>query len=386
MPDAASVLLERLQAAFDTIAPGADPVLRPSDRADFQANGALPLAKVVGRPPRQVAEEVVAAASLDDICAEVEVSGPGFINLTLSDELRGRPAAALSADERLGVGLVARPETVVIDYSSPNVAKEMHVGHLRSTLIGDALARVLGVPRSRRAAQNHIGDWGTPFGMLIEHLLDVDGAADAESFSVRDLNASTRGAQEVRRRPRLRRALPHRVVLLQAGDDETLHLWRIFVAESMRHFGEVYEARRPPTPEDIVGESFYNPLLPAVSPSSTRRACGGERRRAVRVPPGLRPPTARPSPHRAQARRRLRLRDDRPGGRARPHRPSRRHPAALRGRRPSRPSTSPGLRAARLAGCLPAGRGGARRVRLRPRTDGKKLASRAGESDASSTC
>src|ERR1700691_951357 len=117
MPDAASVLLQRLQAAFDTIAPGADPVLRPSDRADFQANRALPLAKVVGRPLRQVAEEVVAAASLDDICAAVEVSGSGFINLTLSDRFVAEQVAALSSDERVGVELVARPETVVIDYS-----------------------------------------------------------------------------------------------------------------------------------------------------------------------------------------------------------------------------------------------------------------------------
>src|SRR5271167_2647804 len=130
MPDASSVLLQRLQAAFDTVVPGADPVLRVSDRADFQANGALALAKEVGRPPRQVAEEIVAAASLDDICSEVEVSGPGFINLTLSDDFVAGQLAALSTDERLGVELVGSPETVVIDYSSPNVAKEMHVGHL----------------------------------------------------------------------------------------------------------------------------------------------------------------------------------------------------------------------------------------------------------------
>jgi arginyl-tRNA synthetase len=266
MPDAASVLLQRLQAAFDTISPGADPVLRVSDRADFQANGALPLGKVVGRPPRQVAEEVVAAASLDDICAEVEVSGPGFINLTLSDSFVAGLVAALSVDERLGVDVVARPETVIIDYSSPNVAKEMHVGHLRSTLIGDALARVLGFLGHDVQRENHIGDWGTPFGMLIEYLLDVDGAANAESFSVRDLNEFYAAARrqfdsDLDFAERCR----NRVVLLQTGDEETLHLWRIFVAESMRHAAEVYELLGVLlTPQDVMGESFYNPLLPVV--------------------------------------------------------------------------------------------------------------------------
>src|SRR6202012_5252470 len=124
MPDAASVLLQRLQAAFDTIEPGADPVLRASDRGDFPANGALPLGKAVGRPPRQVAEEVVAAASLDDICAQVEGSGPGFINLPLPDPFLSGLVGSLSADDRLGVAPAARPETIVIDYSAPNVAKE----------------------------------------------------------------------------------------------------------------------------------------------------------------------------------------------------------------------------------------------------------------------
>jgi arginyl-tRNA synthetase len=266
MPDAASVLLQRLQAAFDTIAPGADPVLRASDRADFQANGALPLAKVVGRPPRQVADEVVAAASLDDICAEVEVSGPGFINLTLSDDFLAGLVGSLSADDRLGVALAAHPETVVIDYSAPNVAKEMHVGHLRSTLIGDALARVLDFLGHDVRRENHIGDWGTPFGMLIEYLIDVDGAANAESFSVRDLNEFYAAARrQFDSDPGFAERCRNRVVLLQGGDDETLRLWRIFVAESMRHAGEVYELLGVLlTPEDVVGESFYNPLLPVV--------------------------------------------------------------------------------------------------------------------------
>jgi arginyl-tRNA synthetase len=266
MPDAASVLLQRLQAAFDTIAPGSDPVLRASDRADFQANGALPLGKAVGRPPRQVAEEVVAAASLDDICSDVEVSGPGFINLTLSDSFVADLVARLSADDRLGVPRTAHPETVVIDYSAPNVAKEMHVGHLRTTLIGDALARVLGFLGHDVRRENHIGDWGTPFGMLIEHLLDVDGAANAESFSVRDLNEFYAAARRhFDSDPAFAERCRNRVVLLQSGDDETLHLWRIFVTESMRHAGEVYELLGVLlTPEDVVGESFYNPLLPIV--------------------------------------------------------------------------------------------------------------------------
>jgi arginyl-tRNA synthetase len=266
MPDAYSVLLQRLQAAFDSVSPGADPVLRASDRADFQANGALALAKQVGRPPRAVAEEVVAAASLGDICAEVEVSGPGFINLTLSDAFVAGQVAALGADARLGVAVAAAPQTMVIDYSSPNVAKEMHVGHLRSTVIGDALARILGFLGHTVLRENHIGDWGTPFGMLIEHLLDVGGSAEAESFSVRDLNEFYTQARALfDSDPAFAERSSRRVVLLQNGDAETLRLWEIFVAESLRHNKEVYDMLGVLlTDDDVVGESFYNPLLPVV--------------------------------------------------------------------------------------------------------------------------
>jgi len=266
MPDASRVLLERLQAAFATVAPGADPVLRASDRADFQANGALALAKQLGRQPRQVADEVLGAADLGDVCSEVTVSGPGFINLTLSDDFIAAQVAALSSDPRLGVPLVAEPERIVIDYSAPNVAKEMHVGHLRSTLIGDALARVLGYLGHDVMRENHIGDWGTPFGMLIEHLIDVGGAADAESFSVRDLNEFYAAARrQFDADPVFAERSRLRVVLLQSGDPETMRLWRIFVAESMRHAREVYDLLGVLlTPEDTVGESFYNPLLPVV--------------------------------------------------------------------------------------------------------------------------
>src|ERR1700723_1620486 len=126
MPDAYSVLLQRLQTAFDAVSPGADPVLRASDRADFQANGALALSKQVGRSPREVAEEVVAAADLDAVCSAVEISGPGFINLTLADDFISDQLAAVGADTRFGVPVTSEPQTMVIDYSGPNVAKEMH--------------------------------------------------------------------------------------------------------------------------------------------------------------------------------------------------------------------------------------------------------------------
>jgi arginyl-tRNA synthetase len=266
MPDAVSLLLQRLQAAFDAVAPGADPVLRGSDRADFQANGALALGKQVGRAPREVAADVVAAAELDDICSVIEISGPGFINLTLSDDFVADQVQAIGANARLGVAEAAPRQKMVIDYSSPNVAKEMHVGHLRSTVIGDALARVLGFLGHEVLRENHIGDWGTPFGMLIEYLVDLGVSADATSFNVRDLNEFYAQARQVfDSDPVFADRCRQRVVLLQGGDPETLRLWEVFVGESLRHNDEVYRMLGVLlTDGDVLGESFYNPLLPVV--------------------------------------------------------------------------------------------------------------------------
>jgi arginyl-tRNA synthetase len=266
MPDATSVLLQRLQAAFDTVVPGADPVLRPSDRADFQANGALALAKAVGRSPQQVAADVVAVADLADLCASVEISGPGFINLTLADDFVADQVAAVGADPRLGVALSPDPQRLVLDYSGPNMAKEMHIGHLRSTVIGDALARVLTFQGHQVLRENHIGDWGTPFGMLIEYLVDIGGSADAASFSVRDLNEFYGQARKLfDGDPDFAERCRQRVVLLQGGDEETLALWEIFVGESLRHIDEVYEMLGVLlTDDDVAGESSYNDLLPVV--------------------------------------------------------------------------------------------------------------------------
>jgi len=209
---------------------------------------------------------VVAAAQLDDLCSAVTVSGPGFINLTLSDQFVSAELAVLAADDHLGVPVAPTPGTVVVDYSAPNVAKEMHVGHLRSTVIGDALVRMLAIVGHTVVRENHIGDWGTPFGMLIEHLIDLGEDAAERELSVGDLDTFYRQARtsfdaDEAFRDRSRR----RVVLLQSGDAETLRLWQVLVGQSMQYFREVYTKLDVLLDGgDVVGESFYNPMLPTV--------------------------------------------------------------------------------------------------------------------------
>jgi arginyl-tRNA synthetase len=256
------LLASRLQKAFDSVVPSADPVLRPSDRSDYQANGVMALAKQVGKPPREVAELVVAALDVADI-ATVEIAGPGFLNLNLTTQVFNTQLRELSNDPRLGLEKTSAPKTVVIDYSAPNVAKEMHVGHLRSTVIGDALARMNRFVGNSVIARNHIGDWGTPFGMLIEHLLDLGEDQAVAELSIGDLDTFYKGAREkfeaddaFKQRSRLR------VVALQGGDKETIRLWKILVDQSVAYFAEVYQKLDVTlTPDDNVGESFYNDML-----------------------------------------------------------------------------------------------------------------------------
>ena len=255
-----------LAAAFGDELASTDPLIRPSSFGDFQANVAMSLAKTLGRPPREVAAAIVERLDVDDLCERVEVSGPGFVNLTLRSGWIAEQAAALAADERLGVAPAAAPETVVVDYSSPNVAKEMHVGHLRSTVIGDALARVLGFLGHRVIRQNHIGDWGAPFGMLIEHLVDLGAAEPGAELSVGDLNLFYQQArQKFDADPDFAERARRRVVALQAGDPTTLALWHELVEESMRHFRAIYHRLGVLlTDDDIDAESCYNPELPDV--------------------------------------------------------------------------------------------------------------------------
>jgi len=255
-----------LAAAFGDELASTDPLIRPSSFGDFQANLAMSLARTLGRPPREVAAAIVEHLEIDDLCERVEVSGPGFVNLTLRSDWIAEQANALAADERLGVAPAAAPETVVVDYSGPNVAKEMHVGHLRSTAIGDALARLLGFLGHRVIRQNHIGDWGAPFGMLIEQLVDMGAVEPGAELSVSDLNLFYQQAREqYDGDPDFAERARRRVVALQAGDPTTLALWRQLFDESMRHFRAIYQRLDVLlTDEDIDAESRYNPVLPEV--------------------------------------------------------------------------------------------------------------------------
>jgi arginyl-tRNA synthetase len=254
-------LLSRLQSAFDTLEVGADPVLRTSDRSDYQANGVMALAKRLGRGPRDVAEEIVGRADLSGV-ATAEIAGPGFVNLTLLPDFLGAQLGDLRHGDRLGIEAVATPKNVVIDYSAPNVAKEMHVGNLRSTVIGDALARMYRFAGHHVVARNHVGDWGTPFAMLIEHLLDRD-ASDGATFSISDLDGFYKDARtKFDADDAFKERARARVVALQSGDPETLRLWRVIVDQSIAYLDLVYQDLGITlTVNDVAGESFYNAML-----------------------------------------------------------------------------------------------------------------------------
>ncbi len=260
------VLRDAARAALgEEAASSFDPALRGSDRADAQANFAMALAKKLGKPPREIAQAVAAKIDAPEMIASVEVAGPGFLNISLAPAFLGKAATHALGDSRLGVPEAETRDKVVIDYSAPNVAKEMHVGHLRSTVIGDALARLLAWRGHSLVRQNHIGDWGTPFGMLLEHLVDVTGEAGggSDEASVGELGAFYKAARaKFDADPAFAERARHRVVALQSGDAETLALWKRLVAVSSKYFEDVYAKLDVTlTSADLCGESFYNPRL-----------------------------------------------------------------------------------------------------------------------------
>ncbi|GAA2095715.1 arginine--tRNA ligase [Microlunatus panaciterrae] len=262
-----SSLPSLLTARVEAVA-GIDPELRPATKPQFghfQSNVALRLAKTEGRPPREVAQRIVDALEVDDLCEPLEIAGPGFINFRLRSSVLARAVSEQLADPRSGVLEAEQPSTVVIDYSAPNVAKQMHVGHLRSTIIGDCLNRVLRAVGHTVIAQNHIGDWGTQFGMLVEQILEdqIDVAeldlASAEALYTK-ANAHFKSDDAFANRARAR------VVALQSGDAETREIWQQLIDISLAGFNAAY-ARLGVllTDDDLAGESTYNDDLAAVA-------------------------------------------------------------------------------------------------------------------------
>ena len=242
----------------------ADAVVRPSDRADAQVNGALPLAKQLGTNPREIAQRVVDSGVLADVCTDIEIAGPGFINLTFADAFIATQVSAVAADERLGIAPATDAKTVVVDYSAPNVAKEMHAGHLRTTVIGDALVRMLEFQGHTVIRENHIGDWGRPFGMLIEHLLDIGEDVASEGMAQGDLDGFYKAANAKFTDDEAFQARARdRVVKLQAYDPDTIALWQRLVDMSNDYFNQVYgKLDVLLTDDDLMGESKYQHLMP----------------------------------------------------------------------------------------------------------------------------
>jgi arginyl-tRNA synthetase len=246
----------------------ADAVVRRSRHSDYQVNGIIGLARKLGVSSADLARSVLEKVDLSDIATAVEVADAGFINITLRDDYLSDTIARLREDPRLGTPVAAVPETLVVDYSHPNVAKEMHVGHLRTTIIGDAIVRLMERAGHTVIRENHIGDWGTPFGMLVEHLIDIGENAATQKLSVGELSefyreARTKFDNDNEFADRARR----RVVTLQSGDQESLRLWRILVDQSAAYFQLVYDMLGVLlTPRDIKGESSYNEMLPDLVP------------------------------------------------------------------------------------------------------------------------
>ena len=255
--------LSKIEGAENAPAPLAKST-RP-EFGEYQFNGAMALAKILKQKPRDIAQVIVDNVELDDVAESLEIAGPGFINVKLRPEWLAKQVERAIADPRLAVE-TQTAQKVVVDLSSPNLAKEMHVGHLRSTIIGDAVARVIEFLGHDVIRQNHMGDWGTQFGMLIAHLQDKLAADQVATTALSDLEdfyreAKVRFDEEEGFADRAREY----VVKLQGGDEQCKALWEQFIEVSIQHSEEVYEKLNVKlTNDDIMGESAYNPMLPGV--------------------------------------------------------------------------------------------------------------------------
>src|SRR5690606_22839279 len=227
---------------------------------DYQANCAMGAAKAMGTNPRELAGRIVAALDLNGIADKIEIAGPGFINIHLNNTWLGEQIAAAQTHARLAVAASSDAQTVVIDYSGPNHAKEMHVGHLRSTIIGDSLARLLEFLGHQVIRQNHVGDWGTQFGMLIAELEEQLGARGDAEMQLKDLEVFY---QQAKKHFDDDAAFADKardyVVRLQSGDENMLQLWQQFKNVSLQHSTEIYQMLIVTLRDEHVrGERFYN--------------------------------------------------------------------------------------------------------------------------------
>ncbi|QLE54614.1 arginine--tRNA ligase [Nostoc sp. TCL26-01] len=261
-------LEQALVDAFGLDYAGVDPILVAASNpkfGDYQANVALSLSKKLGQQPRAIAAAIVEKLDLSDICETPEIAGPGFINLKLKTAYLEAQLNAIHADSRLGIPTTKHPQREIVDFSSPNIAKEMHVGHLRSTIIGDSIARILEFRGHDVLRLNHVGDWGTQFGMLIAYLREVypEALTTANALDIGDLVSFYRQAkQRFDADAAFQETARQEVVRLQAGAEDTLHAWKLLCAQSRREFQIIYDLLDVQLTER--GESFYNPLLPTV--------------------------------------------------------------------------------------------------------------------------
>lgn len=263
----------------------ASALLKPTQdpsHGDFQVNAALALAKKLGKKPRELAEAIAGELGGHPAIASVEVAGPGFVNLRLSDAWLGEVLARELDDPRDGVPLVEKPERIVVDYSSPNIAKQMHVGHLRSTILGHAIVSLLRFVGHDVIGDNHVGDWGTQFGLLIAGLRRFRGG-DASGLDIAGLETVYREASQLAERdPSFADEARGALAKLQSGDAESRALWERFVAVTRAELDEIY-ARLGVSFEAWLGESFYDPMLPKVVETLIERKLAREDQGAVCV-------------------------------------------------------------------------------------------------------
>jgi arginyl-tRNA synthetase len=261
-------LKNSLKTAFGEKAADLDLVLVPASNpkfGDYQCNAAMMLTKQLDKPPRAIAEEIVQHLEIADLCNLPEIAGPGFINLKLKTAYLEAQLQQVQSSDRLGIATANPSQKVIVDFSSPNTAKEMHVGHLRSTIIGDSIARVLEFQGHDVLRLNHVGDWGTQFGMLITHLETAypEALTTANALALGDLTAFYKAAkQRFDADTNFQTESRLAVVKLQSGNEQTLQAWKLLCEQSRLAFEEIYQLL------DVIaverGESFYNPLLPKV--------------------------------------------------------------------------------------------------------------------------